>query len=77
MSMTRKDFEAFATALKGERMSTSKKPLPGDDSALAVHWATLDLAIMAVALVCKDSNPTFDAERFKLAAGYNTKPEAK
>lgn len=77
MSITRKDFKALAAALKNERMSMPKKPLPGDDSALTVHWATLDFAILAIALVCKDSNPAFDAERFKLAAGYNTKPEAK
>lgn len=77
MSMTRKDFKALAAALKNERMSMPKKPLPGDNSALTVHWTTLNLAILAVALVCKDSNPAFDAERFKLAAGYNTKPEVK
>ena len=69
MSMSRKDFEAIAAAIKGERMSKPENTTQQDEIALQVHYNTLDLAARSLADICAQSNPNFDRARFLKACG--------
>lgn len=59
--MSRKQFEAIASALRGNR--------PFEDEAPAVK-ETWRCIVRAMADVCAASNGRFDRDRFYRAAGY-------
>lgn len=58
--MTRKHFEAIAAFLRGMK--------PGRD-ALNSAWRTWEDTVNGFVALCAQSNPRFDAHRFRLACG--------
>ena len=58
--MSKKHFESIASALKIAKPEHSAQPE-------AYVWRSL---VRSIANVCKDSNPSFDLDRFLAACGY-------